>query len=165
MVNYKFKLDNSCVIKGRQDLLIKFNCPYPEKLLQDKSLVGLKGKELENALKKPFFVLRNLLVTVEYESDSYNFIIPKGYSWNGANVPFFAWLTIGQQKDPRFKLASCIHDYLCENKEVIGNNRYLSTLIFETLCEYFGRFNAFKRWAMFHSVDNWQKFQGWKKCK
>lgn len=165
MENYKFKLDNSCVIKGRYDLLIRFNCEYPEKLLLDKSLVGLEDKELEKALNKPFYVAKDFLVSIEYKTDSYHFIIPKGYDWNGANVPWFAWLSIGQQKEPRFKLASCIHDYLCEHKKVINNDRYLSTLIFETLCEYFGRFNAFKRWLMFHSVDNFQKFQGWKKVK
>lgn len=162
MQNYKFKLDNSCVVKGRHDLLIRFNNVYPENLLADKSLVGLKGKELENALNKPFYLTKDLLITIEYKTDTYNFIIPKGYDWNGANVPFFAWLTIGQQKEPRFKLASMVHDYLCENKNVINNDRYLSTLIFETLCEYFGRFNSFKRWLMFHFVDNYQKLQGWK---
>lgn len=162
-MNYKFKLDNSCVVKGRYDLLIKFNNPCPEDLLADKSLVGLTEKEVKQALNKPFYLLKNLLVSIEYKTDSYHFIIPKGYDWNGANVPFFAWLTIGQQKEPRFKLASMVHDYLCEHKNVINNDRYLSTLIFETLCEYFGRFNDIKRWAMFHFVDNFQKTQGWKK--
>ena len=117
------------------------------------------------ALDKPFYVTENINIIVEYKGRNYYFTIPKGYDWNGANVPPFAWVIIGQQKEPRFKLASCVHDFLCENKEVIDYNRYLSTLIFETLCEYFGRFNDVKRWAMFHSVDNFQKFKGWKKGK
>lgn len=163
MQNYKFTLNNDCIVAGRNDLLIRFNNPYPEDLLLDKSLVGLTNGELKQALDKPFYLADNLLVGIEYEGNSYNFIIPKGYDWNGANVPFFCWLIIGQQKEPRFKLASCVHDYLCEHKGVIKYNRYLSTLIFETLCEYFGRFNSVKRWAMFHSVDNFQKLQkGWK---
>lgn len=163
MENYKFKIDNDCIIAGRKDLLIRFNHPYPEDLLLDKSLVGLTNGELKEALNKPFYLSKDLLIGVEFEGESYSFIIPEGYDWNGANVPFFAWLTIGQQKEPRFKLASCVHDYICEHKGVINYNRYLSTLIFETLCEYFGRFNAVKRWAMFHSVDNFQKLQkGWK---
>lgn len=157
-----------CTVNGRQDLKICFDKDMPEYYLQDKSLVGLSGEELENALDKPFFVIADISVHVEYKGKEYNFVIPKGYDWNGANVPPFAWLIIGQQKEPRFKLASCVHDYMCEHKEVVGYNRYLSTLIFETLCEYFGRFNDVKRWAMFHSVDNFQKFQGWgrekKKC-
>lgn len=161
--NFNSKLDNSCVVTGRNDLLIRFNEQFPEDLLLDKSLVGLTNGELKEALKKPFYLVKDLMVSVEYEGESFNFIIPKNYDWNGANVPPFCWLIIGQQKEPRFKLASMVHDYLCEHKGVINYNRYLSTLIFETLCEYFGRFNSVKRWAMFHSVDNFQKLQkGWK---
>lgn len=161
MKNIKFTLDNDCIIKGRHNLVIRFNNKFPEDLLLDKSLVGLTGQELKKALDKPFYLIKNLIINIEYEKDNFSFMIPKNYDWNGANVPFFAWLLIGQQKEPRFKLASMVHDYLCEHKEVINYNRYLSTLVFETLCEYFGRFNAFKRWCMFHTVDNFQKFQNW----
>jgi len=156
--------DEFCTIQGRKDLVIRFNHDCPEEILKDKSLVGLTDEELKKALKKPFEVEKDLLVRIFYRSKFYSFVIPKGYDWNGANVPPCCWLIIGQAKEPRFKLASCVHDYLCEHKKVINYNRYLSTLIFETLCEYFGRFNSFKRWAMFHSVDNFQKTQkGWKK--
>lgn len=154
-----------CIVAGRQGLKIRFDKVMPEHFLWDKTLVGLEGEELENALRKPFFVSADVKIEVWYKNEKYHFTIPKGYDWNGANVPPFAWLIIGQQKEPRFKLASCVHDYICEHKNVVGHNRYLSTLIFETLCEYFGRFNALKRWAMFHSVDNFQKFQGWGCCK
>ena len=154
-----------CTVEGRQDLIITFNKQTPEDYLHDKSLVGLEGDELKRALNKPFITTTDLGIVVKYEGNYYQFTIEKGYDWNGANVPPFAWLIIGQQKEPRFKLASCVHDYLCEHKWVIGHDRYLSTLIFETLCEYFGRFNDVKRWAMFHSVDNYQKIKGWKKGK
>jgi hypothetical protein len=163
MKNYNFEINHDCLIVGRKNVIIRFDNAFPESFLVDKSLVGLTNGELKEALKKPFFVTANLMVNIEYEGHSYNFTIPKGYDWNGANVPSFAWLIIGQQKEPRFKLASMVHDYICEHKGVINYNRYLSTLIFETLCEYFGRFNDVKRWAMFHSVDNFQKLQkGWK---
>ncbi len=150
-----------CIVEGRKGLRIYFDKINPEDYLDDKSLVGLEGEELEKALNKPFIVTADLSIVVTYNDKSYHYVIPKGYDWNGANVPPFAWLIIGQQKEPRFKLASCVHDFICEHKYVIGYDRYLSTLIFETLCEYFGRFNAFKRWAMFHSVDNWQKLRRW----
>lgn len=163
MKNYNFEINHDCLIVRRKNVIIRLDNPYPESLLVDKSLVGLTNGELKEALKKPFFVTANLMVKIEFEGKSYNFTIPKGYDWNGANVPSFAWLIIGQQKEPRFKLASCVHDYICEHKGVINYNRYLSTLIFEALCEYFGRFNDVKRWAMFHAVDNFQKLQkGWK---
>lgn len=150
-------------IQGRHDLKIIFNNLCPEQVVDDKSLVGLEGKELKEALSKPFYLLADLDIAVEYGNKlPYFFTIEKGYEWNGANVPPFCWLMIGHQKEPRFRLASCVHDYMCEHHEVIGHDRYLSTLIFETLCEYFGRFNDVKRWAMFHAVDNYQKvFGGW----
>ena len=147
-------------INGRKGLNIIFNCLNPEDLIEEKSLIGLEGKELKQALKKPFYLLDNLEIAIEYQGKSYYFVIPKNYDWNGANVPPFSWLIIGSPKEPRFRLASCVHDYMCEHHDVVRNNRYLSTLIFETLCEYFGRFNACKRWAMFHSVDNFQKMFG-----
>lgn len=148
------------IITGRKGLLIAFDCSNPDKLLGDKSLYGLNGKETESALKKPFIVLQDIKIFIEFKDKMYNFTIPKGYDWNGANVPPFLWLIIGQRTDPRFRLASCVHDYLCEHHAVIENNRYLSTLVFETLCLHFGKFNAVKRWAMFHGVDNFQKLFG-----
>lgn len=151
-----------CTVRGRQGLTIRFDKEMPEAFLQDKSLVYLSDDEVKRALNKPFYVTVDINIYIEYKGQTYSFCIPAGYDWNGANVPPFAWLIIGQQKEPRFKLASCVHDFMCEHKEVVGFDRYLSTLIFETLCEYFGRFNDVKRWAMFHSVDNFQKFQGWK---
>ena len=147
-------------VVGRKGLALSFAHLEPEKCLDDISLYGLENEALKTALKKPFIVTTALPISVEFEGKKYEFVIPAGYTWNGANVPAFAWSIIGQRTDPRFKLASCVHDYMCEHHEVIGDNRYLSTLIFETLCEYFGRFNDFKRWAMFHSVDNFQKVFG-----
>lgn len=147
-------------IYGRKGLQISFNTLAPEAFLDEVSLFGMSDKEVKKAKKKPFIVTAGLDVLVEYQGKQFFFVIPKGYRWNGANVPPFAWLSIGQRTDPRFRLASCIHDFICENHAVIGNNRYLSTLIFETLCLHFGRFNDFKRWAMFHSIDNFQKTFG-----
>jgi len=147
-------------INGRKGLKVYFKIDNPEHYLADRCLYGLSDEELKEALKKPFIVLIDLEIGIEFENKYYYFCIPKGYCWNGANVPPCAWLLIGQQKEPRFKLASCVHDFLCENHAVINNNRYLSTLIFETLCKEFGRFNKLKCFLMFHTVDNFQKIFG-----
>ena len=161
MCGYIFKLENSCTVTGRKDLVIIFSEKFPEDYLADKTLVGLSGASLQNALKKPFILTKKLDVEIKFEGAEYLFTIPENYDWNGANVPPCCWIVIGQAKEPRFKLASMVHDYICEHKEVINYSRYLSTLVFEALCEYFGRFNAIKRWMMFHSVDNFQKLQNW----
>lgn len=151
-------------IDGRKGLKLVFDCDNPERYLQDVNLYGLSQDEVREALKKPFVVTRDIFILVNYKQKGHCIKIPNGYRWNGANVPPFAWLAIGQKESPRFKVASCVHDYLCEHHEVIDNDRYLSTLIFETLCRYFGKFNDFKCWVMMHSVDNYQKVFGkWKK--
>lgn len=147
-------------INGRKGLKIYFNLDNPEDYLIDKSLAGLEGEELKKALNKPFITTKEIEIFIEYKDKVYSFVVPEAYDWNGANVPAFAWLIIGQSKEPRFKLPSCVHDFMCEHHNVVGDDRYLSTLIFETLCEYFGRFNGLKRWVMFHSVDNYQKVCG-----
>lgn len=153
-------------INGRKGLKLIFDCEKPEKLMGDVSLYGLTQDEVKKALKKPFFVKKDLYMLVNYKDKGHCVKIPANYRWNGANIPPCFWLLIGQKESPRLKLPSCVHDFLCENHNVIDNDRYLSTLIFETLCNHFGKFNAFKRWSMFHAVDNYQKVFGkWKKSK
>lgn len=147
-------------IYGEKGLVITFDTLTPEHFLEDVSCFGLSGKKLKEAKKKPFVITVNLSVLVDFEGESYFFKVPEGYRWNGANVPAFAWAIIGQRTDPRFKLASCLHDYLCEHHSSIRNNRYLSTLIFVTCCDHFGAFPDWKLWAMKHSVDNYQKLCG-----
>lgn len=152
-------MDN-LIVCGRKGLKTVFDCANPDKLLGVKSLFGLSGEEKQKALKKPFLVMADIKISVYYKLKNYVFTIERGYDWNGANVPAFARILIAQGTEPRFMLPSCVHDYMCEHHEVIGNDRYLSTLIFETLCMHFGKFNAVKRWLMFHGVDNWQKVFG-----
>jgi len=43
--------------------------------------------------------------------------IPAGYRWNGASIPRPLWCIIGRPKDPRFALASLVHDWICEEAE------------------------------------------------
>ena len=151
---------NFLQILGEQNLTIIFDCENPDKYLGDISMIGLSKEEKKLAKKKPFVVTKGFKVLVLFEGRQYFFKIPKGYRWNGANVPSFAWILIGQRTDPRFKLASCIHDYMCEHHKVVDYNRYLSTLIFVTCCRHFGDFPAWKLFAMKHSIDNYQKVLG-----
>lgn len=147
-------------ISGEKNLVITFDCKNPDEYLADVSLIGLSKAEKKLAKKKPFVVTKGFKVLIDFEDDKYFFVIPNGYHWNGANVPPFAWVLIGQRTDPRFKLASCVHDYMCEHHKVIGYNRYLSTLVFVTCCQHFGDFPAWKLFAMKHSIDNYQKVFG-----
>ena len=126
------------------------------------ALPSYSKDELKDINKKPFINLSNSDVEIidKTEFEKYKFSIPKNYTWDGATIPRFFWRLIGAKTDNRFLIPSLIHDVLCENHELIDNNRYFSTLIFERLL-YVSKVNPFNRWLMKHTVDNFQKFCNW----
>lgn len=118
-------------------------------------------EEKEAINKKPFINLSELKVIIQdkIEQENYEIIIEKDYTWNGANIPRIFWRLMGSMTDNRFLIPSMIHDKLCENHDLIDDNRYLSTIVFERLL-YVSKVNPFSRWLMKHSVDNYQKICG-----
>lgn len=95
------------------------------------------------------------------EEKNYYFKVEKDYCWDGATIPRFFWRLIGAKTDPRFLIPSLIHDKLCQNHDIVDNDRYFSSKVFERLL-YVSGVSNFKRWLMFHSVDNFQKFCKWR---
>lgn len=158
-IDYKLK------IVDKYGLTIEFNHEKPERCIQDRSLFGIQDKQLIEDIKaKPFIVIRNIYVRVTYENKVYTFVIPRGFTYDGATVPAIAWVIIGHKTEPRFKIASCVHDWLCEHHADINTERKLSTHIFITLCDVFGKFNKVKRAIMAFFIDTFQMlFCGWKK--
>lgn len=158
-IDYKLK------IVDKYGLTIEFNHEKPECCIQDRSLFGIQDKQLIEDIKaKPFVVIRNIYVRVTYENKVYTFVIPRGFTYDGATVPAIAWVIIGHKTEPRFKIASCVHDWLCEHHADIDTERKLSTHIFITLCDVFGKFNKVKRALMAFFIDTFQMlFCGWKK--
>lgn len=143
-----------------EEVTIKFNrIPRTETL---NALPTSSKEEIKNINKKPYFLLSELNIEIFHNGQHYSFSIPKMYRWNGANVPFGLWHLIGSPSDNRFRIPSMVHDFLCENHNVINNDRYLSSVIFERLLRVAG-VNALKRKLMFLAVDNFQKFCGWNK--
>jgi hypothetical protein len=43
--------------------------------------------------------------------------VPRYYTWDGASIPRWVWWIIGKPLDPRFALASLVHDWICEHAE------------------------------------------------
>lgn len=119
-------------------------------------------EEKKEINKKPFINLSELRVVLKdkIEQETYEFIIEKNYTWNGANIPRIFWRLMGSMTDNRFLIPSMIHDVLTENHDYIDNDRYFSTIIFERLL-YVSKVNPFSRWLMKHCVDNYQKFCDW----
>lgn len=120
-------------------------------------------EQIEEINKKPFICEESFNVELvdKIEDVSYGFLIPAGYTWDGASIPRAFWRLIGAKTDNRFLIPSLIHDVLCENHDYIDNDRYFSTIVFERLL-FVSKVNAFNRWMIKHSVDNFQKvFGGW----
>lgn len=134
--------------------------PEIKELIINKNI--MTKEEIKEIKKKPFKLLNNIKVYLEdiKKDKVYVFEINKGYRYDGASIPKFAWRIIGSKEDTRFQIASLLHDYMCENHEVVNNDRYFADRVFEKCC-YTGGTCAFVRWLMFHSVDNYQKFCGW----
>ena len=118
-----------------------------------------KKEEIKEVDEKPYINRVGLWVKITYRNKVIYFYIPKGYRWNGANIPALVWLIIGNPDDPKFRLASMIHDWLCEYHKDCGDDRYLSTIIF---CGLLKVANV-PDWKIFlckHNVDNFQKLFG-----
>ena len=103
----------------------------------------MTDEQKEEINKKPFINLEKLKVKIV----------------DGATIPRAFWRLIGSKTDNKFLIPSLIHDVLCENHDYIEGNRYLSTIVFERLL-YVSEVNAFNRWMIKHSVDNFQKLFG-----
>ena len=127
-------------------------------------LPSMTALEKQTINRFPFVCLNQIKVTIKYKENIYKFPIPKGYRWDGATIPRMFWRLVGAKTDPRFLIPSLIHDVLCENKNYVDYDRYLADKVFERLLFVAG-VPAFTRWLMFHSVDNFQKFNGWREPK
>lgn len=134
--------------------------PHVDVLYPTPEMSETEKKEIE---KKPFICKNQVGVKLtDYDNEhTYNFIIPADYRWDGASIPKMFWRIIGSKEDTRFLIPSMIHDVLCEHHSFVNYDRYFADRVFEKLLAVSGVSN-FKRWLMFHSVDNFQKFQGWR---
>lgn len=148
--------DNELAILFSKNPHVDFRYPCP----------GDTKEQINDKLAKPFMNMEELSVKILYKKKQktfeYSFVIPQYYTWDGASIPRIFWRLIGSKTSPNFMIASMVHDILCENHAYINNDRYLSTIVLEKLCKQGGT-GAFRRWAIKHSVDNYQKIVGgWK---
>lgn len=119
--------------------------------------------EIKRAKKKPLILKNNIGVFLfdKKKDKKYTFNILSGYDYDGASIPRVFWRLCGSKESIEFKVASLIHDVLCENHHYVDYDRYFATKVFERLLEV-GDVGGLKRWVMFHCVDNFQKFCSWK---
>jgi hypothetical protein len=82
--------------------------------------------------------------------------IPALYLWDGASIPRPLWWIIGRPKDPRFALASLVHDWICEEAET-RPQRVFGDACFLWLLRDAG-VPAWRHYAMFLAVSAYRRF-------
>ena len=118
-------------------------------------------EERQNKKEKPYINKLAVTFTVDYLGTVYVIEIPRGYKWNGANIPRCFWWLIGSMGESEFLNPSMIHDKLTERKCLIAYDRQLSSIIFRELLIASG-VSKFKANIMYKSVDVYQKlFCNW----
>lgn len=120
----------------------------------------------KNKKKFPFELSSSLSVRIVTNKRDFSFLIFKGYTWNGADIPRFFWRIVGSRTDNDFLIASMLHDYLLEFKVYILNEilekqistkeyRRLTSLIFRHVIKSQGT-NTIKANVMAYFVDVFQ---------
>lgn len=110
--------------------------------------------------KQKQFINKKMCFLTVFVNDKEQYVITahKGYCFDSASIPF----GIGKG-DTRLFVPALFHDIMCDNKDCIGRNRHLSSLIFRELlimCDV----PKWKADIMYWSVDNYQRFmKGWGK--
>ena len=119
-------------------------------------------QEKRDIEKKPFINKKNVNYFINYKGEEFTIFIPKSYTWDGASIPFgFRWI-LGGKGNPKFLVASCVHDKMCENKYLVNYNRKLSSIIFKELLLSCG-LSKIKANIMFQTVNNYQRMvRGWR---
>lgn len=120
----------------------------------------------DNKIKYPFELFNTIKVTIKTTKREFSFDIPKGYTYNGADIPKVFWRIIGSKTDNTFLLSALLHDYLLDFKAFIINKcvkepitieeyRRLTSLIFREKLKLQG-INTVKANIMSFAVDIFQ---------
>lgn len=104
----------------------------------------------------------NIAIFDKKKQKNYKFSIPKGYCWNGSDIPRIFWRLVGSKSEPQYLIASCLHDFICEKHNIIDNDRRLSSMIFRA-CLLEAGVSKLKANIMAESVDLFQRFCRWGK--
>lgn len=112
--------------------------------------------------KKRPFINKKTIKWAILSDRMYTITIPKQYCYDGASIPRAFWRVIGSKESDEFLIGAMVHDYMCENHDVIGNNRELSSEVFKQLLLACG-VSKVKANLMHFAVNNFQRFCGWEK--
>lgn len=133
-------------------------------VLDDKE--GNKVTLAAHKKKYPYKLDNSITCTVQTTERKFSFKISADYCWNGADIPRVLWTFVGSKDSPEFKIPSCVHDFLIEEREEIYKNvlkseisvseyRRLTSLIFRELLKQNGT-KTVKSNIMASAVAGWQ---------
>lgn len=96
---------------------------------------------------------------IKYGQEKYCIHNDAPFYYDGATIPF--GLCKG---DTRLLTPALFHDLMCNEKSIIGYNRFLSSLVYYKLLRMF---KVSWLWAsiQFIIVDTFQRFQNWQRGK
>ena len=75
----------------------------------------------ENKREYPFELFNTIKITIKTSKRIFSFDIPKGYIYNGSDIPRIFWLFIGSRTDNQFLIGALLHDYLLDESVHIIN--------------------------------------------
>lgn len=102
--------------------------------------------------KFPYLNKKEVTFIVNYLGIVHIIQIKKGFKWDGATC-------LGLHHLPIFLNASMVHDILCNNHNLVNNDRQLSTMIFREICIASGVWRWFAYLA-YYVIDVFQKYFG-----
>ena len=80
--------------------------------------------------KKPFRIVRGVVVSFTQGVKAKPFMIPKGFTSDGCSIPKPLRFLLGCPHTPEYVPASIIHDYLLEKPEIVRYDRKTASEIF-----------------------------------
>lgn len=123
-------------------------------------LATYTAEQKRDIRKKPYLNETNVFFSIDFDGEEYRLFIPKDYTWDGASIPALFRPLIGGKGKQEFLIPSMVHDKMCENHYLIGNNRELSSLIFKKLLLACG-VGKLRAEIMYLAVDLFQRTQNW----
>lgn len=126
-------------------------------------LPSMSQAEKDLAEMYPFINCTSLKVTLfdHIKGKKYEFVITKHFRWDGATIPRLFWFIVGSKTNPKYRIPSLLHDFICNNKCLVDFDRKFSTKVFTACLEVAG-VKKVRRNIMGFFVDLWQRFQvGW----
>lgn len=117
-----------------------------------KPLPGDSKKQRKTKSKKPYINIFDVTFTINYLGTIYEITIKSKYIWDGSSC-------VGLHHYPPLLNASMIHDIICENHELVGNDRQLSSMIFREM-GISSHVNKLFMYCAYFVIDLFQKYFG-----